>query len=130
MADSLSIPAEWIKADGSPAASPHPIGVTRAAHDRVRARLGAGRRVGRGRQSVLAGAGIAGCAARALHGLPLEAVRVREVPGIAGENEAVRSGALRGDAGVLRQRATPVEAELDRTVGERELDVATEALPH
>ncbi len=46
-------------------------------------------------------------------GLPREPVRVGEGPGIAADHEPVRSGAVRGDAGVLGEGTAPVERQLD-----------------
>src|SRR5215470_20277230 len=56
-------------------------------------------------------------------GVPREPVRVGEGPGIAANDEPVRSGAFGRNAGVLGEGAAPVERQLNRTPRGGELDV-------
>ena len=64
-------------------------------------------------------------------GFPAEPVRVGERPGVAGDGDPVRPGALRRDAGVLGQGTAPVERQLDVRRRGGELDVlAAEAPRH
>src|ERR1700759_2196673 len=64
-------------------------------------------------------------------GFPAEPVRVGERPGVAGDGDPVRSGALRRDAGVLGQGPALVERQLDVRRRGGELDVlAAEAPRH
>src|SRR3954452_8819775 len=64
-------------------------------------------------------------------GFPREPIRVDERPDVAGDRDAVRSRAVRRDAGVLGGGASPIKRQLDGRGLAVELDVlASEALRH
>src|SRR6202011_5434852 len=87
---------------------PHAVQVTSASAGRLSAAPGCGsgclRDRGRRRRE--------GRTPYAARRLPREPVRVGEGAGIAADDDSVRAGAVRGDAGVLGQRAAPVERQL------------------
>src|SRR5262249_36992015 len=62
-------------------------------------------------------------------GLPREPVRVGEGPGVAANDDPVRSAALGRDARVPGERTTPVERQLDGARRGGELDVFTAEAP-